>query len=180
MQLWEYKKVWAVSWKQESSETNQLTFHIIINTKPQADHPVDTASMNLWVIKCETRGQKRCFVQQHDKILHGLVILVSFNLLPQGLNDWVIRINFKMFLCCHIPQGAVVTKGLSLHDPFHVRGPSKLTGYNAAGRRHQTTRHHYFLYLLVQDFLDCLQKLKIHFEHNSNTHILYTFCHPYL
>ena len=174
MHLWEYKTVWAVSWKREGSETNQLIFHIIIDAKPQADHSVDTASMNLLVIKSETRGQKRCFMQQHNKILHRLVILVSFNLLPQGLNDWVIRIHFKMFLCCHVPQGAVVTKGLRLHDPFHVCGPSKLTLLVWCLLPAATP---------LPSLLSCLrfpwlsEKKKIIFKHNGNTHILYTFCH---
>jgi len=93
--------------------------------------------VGLGVVQGEPRGEQAGLEEEDDQVLHGLVVLVRLRLLPQGLNDGVVRVDLEVLFSSHVAHGGVVPQSLGLHDPLHVGRPPVGAGDDAAGGRDQ-------------------------------------------
>ena len=63
---------------------------------------MNSGGVSGWVLQTESRGEKRCFEEQHDQIFDGFVVLISISLLLQLLDNAVVGIQFQVLLGCHV------------------------------------------------------------------------------
>ena len=95
--------------------------------------------MHIRILQAETRREEGGFKQQQDEISNRfLVRFVGIRFGFQGFDDEMIRVDFQVFLGCHVSHGAGVAECLCFHDPFHVGRPSMFTCHNTAWGCHQT------------------------------------------
>merc|ERR1712216_832056 len=75
---------------------------IVVNAEAKLDHTMDSSSELSGLIQVEAGSEQRCVEQQPDKILDGLVGLVSGCLLPQFGHDGMLGVNLHSFLGNHV------------------------------------------------------------------------------
>ena len=75
---------------------HDVSFDIFVETETELDHAVNAAGVDLGILEAEARSEKRGFVEKHDKILDGFVILIGIGLLAQRLHDRVLGVYFHL------------------------------------------------------------------------------------
>lgn len=113
---------------------------------------MDSVGVDGWVFQVETGGQQRSLEHEHDQVLDGFVVLVGFDSLQKSDNNFVVWVDFQLFLGGHVAHGAGILQGLRFHDPLHVSGPTVLGGDDAAWRFDESVGNGDFFDLGVQDF----------------------------
>lgn len=107
-----------------------------------------------WLVEVESGGEEGSIVQQPDKVLDGLFSLVLIGLLLQLSDNWVVAVDFHGLLGDHVGSHGGISEGLSLHDSFHVGGPSVFSGNENAWGFLQSLSNDDLFDLLSKDFLD--------------------------
>merc|ERR1712200_371154 len=75
---------------------DHLALHILVESEAELDHAVNAAGMYLGVFEPEAGSEEGGFVEKHDQILDRV------RLLSQRLHDWVLWIDFQLFLGGHV------------------------------------------------------------------------------
>ena len=114
---------------------------------------MDTGSKSGGLFQGESRGEQRGIVKEPDKILDGLVTLVSICLLAKSNNDRVLGVDFHGLLGGHVGGLGGITESLSLHDTFHVGGPSVFSSDETARRVSKTVGNNNLLNLVIKNLL---------------------------
>ena len=69
---------------------------VFVETESELNHAVDAAGVNLRIFETESGSEERRFIQKHDEILDGFVILVGIGLFAESLHDRVLGVDLQL------------------------------------------------------------------------------------